>query len=354
MKGSIAFAAVAALVMLPAAGAGATTVKWTAVAGSPPVQLPLKVMINDIIPDINKRIAAAHKDFEIKWVGAYSQSLAKFPEVFETVEQNIAQFGLQFTNFEELKLPLEQYGRAVPFGPEDSKTASEIDGVLRAKVPKMNEMWVAHNQYLLSAAANAGMQLFTTFPVHKMADLKGHKIGASGSYASYLRNTGAVAVDALMFNAYNDIRNGVYEGYLISTSLAFPFRLQEVMKYVSDVGFAATISPSLSVNKQAMDALPEWVQKIVREVSATYAPLYAKLEDARTGAFRKMMEKKGVIFSDLPHAERKRWAMVLPNLPQAWAASADKRGLPGTELLRDYLAELHAHKIDTMRDWDKE
>jgi TRAP-type C4-dicarboxylate transport system substrate-binding protein len=187
-----------------------------------------------------------------------------------------------------------------------------------------------------------------------MADIKGHKIGASGSYANYLHNTGAVAVNALMFNAYNDIRNGVYEGYVISTSLAFPFRLQEVMKNVSDIGFAATISPTVSVNKQAMDALPDWVQKIVRDVSAEYGPRYAKLEDARTGMFKGMMMKKGVSFSNLPHDERKKWAMALPNLATAWADSAEKRGLPGRRLLGAYMDELRARHIDTLRDWDKE
>jgi TRAP-type C4-dicarboxylate transport system substrate-binding protein len=355
MKRIVALAALAAgFASLAAASATAATVKWTAVAGSPPVQLPLKVVHEYIIPEINKRIAAANKDFKIEWVEAYAQSLAKFPEVFETVEENIAQYGLQFTNFEEAKLPLEQYTRAVPFGPEDSQTASAIDRALRAGMAQMDKMWLEHGQYRLSSAANSGMQIFSTFPVHKVADLKGRKIGASGSYANYLRNTGAVAVNAMMFNAYNDIRNGVYEGYVISTSLAFPFRLQEVMKHVSDIGFAATISPTVSVNKKAMDALPDWAQAIVRDVSKEYGPRYAKLEDLRVGKFKAMMTKTGVQFSDMPHEERKRWAMLLPNLPKAWADSAEKRGLPGRKLLAAYMDQLRAHKVDTLRDWDKE
>ena len=349
----------AALCGLAAAGfiapaAAQTVVKWTSVAGSPPHLGPLKVVKEQIIPEINRRIAAENKNFKIEWTEAYAQSLAKFTEVFEAVEEGIAHYGLNFTNFEESKLPLEQYVRVVPFGVGSAMTIMEIDAAIRRQVPEMDAAWVKHNQYRLSSAGNTGMWLVTNFPVAKLDDLKGHKIGASGSFANYLRGTGAVAVNAAMAESYNDIRNGLYDGYVMSVVLAFPFRTYQVAKNFTNAGFGSVITPTVSVNKRALDSLPAWAQKIVREASAEYGPRYVAFEVDRDKNFTEQMKKQGVTFADLPAGDRKRWAAAMPNLPKEWAESTEAKGLPGKKVLAAYMSELRKRNVDTVRDWDKE
>jgi TRAP-type C4-dicarboxylate transport system substrate-binding protein len=356
MSRRIVFAALCAALTVALAGpAGAqTVVKWTSVAGSPPHLGPLKVMREQIIPEINRRIVAENRNFKIEWTEAYAQSLAKFTEVFEAIEEGIAHYGLNFTNFEESKLPLEQYVRVVPFGIRSATAIMDIDAAIRKQVPQMDATWVKHNQYRLSSAGNTSLGVLTNFPVTKLDDLKGHKIGASGSFANYLRGTGAVVVNAAMAESYTDIRNGLYDGYVISVVLAFPFRTYQVAKHYTDVGFGSTITPTVSVNKAAFDKLPDWAQKIVREASANYGPSYAAFEVDRDRDFTEQMKKQGVTFTELPAADRKRWAAGMPNLPKEWAESAEAKGFPGKKVLAAYMSELRKRNVDTVRDWDKE
>lgn len=347
----IAAAALGAL----ASSADAKTVKWTAVAGSAPFVGPVKILKDVIIPEINKRIAAENKDFKIEWTQAYAQSLAKFPDVFETLEEGIAHLAVNFPNFEASKLPLEQYMRVVPWGVIDNLTAVRIDEAVRKKVPELDAAWPKFNQIRLSSAASPSFDMFTTFAIKRVDDLKGKKIGASGSYASYLRGTGAVAVNAMMASSYVDIKNGVYDGYPISIALALPLKTYEVAKYYTGVHFAATVTPTITVNKKAFEALPGWVRKIIRESADLYGPKYAAFEDGRRGKFIGIMKSKGVKFSELPKSEIKRWANMMPNVPKEWAERVEKRNkLPAKKVLRVYMDELRSRNIDPVRNWDKE
>ncbi len=349
---SVAAGLVAAAIVI--APAGAETIKITAVGAPPPQVTPVKAVIDYVIPEINKRLAASGKDFKIEWNTAWAQSLAKTTEVLETVQEGIAQFGVQLVIFEESKLPLEQYSHVVPFGVTDPLMAEKIDGELRKKVPEMDAYWNKYNQVRLAVAGTLPVDILTRFPVKAVADLKGHKIGASGSMGQFLRGTGAVVVNGAMIDAYTDIKNGVEDGYISSIGLAFPYKIFEPAPYFTFVNFSASVTAELTMNKDAWAKLPAFAQAIVRDVTSHYGEVSVKIDTGREAAFRKMMEKKGVHFTDLPAAERKKWAEMMPNVPKQWAESLEKRGEPGMKVLTAYMDALRARHIETYRQWDKE
>ncbi len=254
----------AALAVALAAGpAPAKTIEITAVGAPPPIVTPVKVTKEYIIPEINKRLAASGQDFKIQWKEAWGQSLAKFTEVLETVEAGIAEFGVQLVAFEESKLPLEQYSSVVPFGTTDELTMVDIDHAVRARVPEMDQTWLKYKQIRLTSASGEPFYLFTTFPMTSIDTLKGHKIGGSGSLAQYIRGVGPVIVTANMANSYTDIKNGVYDGYVISIGLSGAYRTYEAAKHVTKIGFSPAIVPELTMRTDTWKSLPEFVQKIL-------------------------------------------------------------------------------------------
>ncbi len=344
----------AVLVGVALAPAAATTIKLTAVGAPPPLVTPVKVTKEYIIPEINRRLAASGKDFKIDWREAWAGSLANFNEVFEAVEEGIGQFGVLLKNFEESKLPLEQYTYMIPFGTESTAILRDIDAELRSKIPAMNEQFLKFKQIHLASAASQTTDLFTKFPVKSIDDLKGHKIGASGAMAAYLRGTGAVAVNAAMSNSYTDIKNGVYDGYPMGIGLAFPYRTYEVTKFATLVNFGSGSAAALSMNKAAWDALPDFAKTIFLDVAKEYGPQYAKVDEDRKTLFVAQMKKKGVVFSDFPAAERSRWAHVMPNVTKAWVDRLEGQGLPARQLVMVYMAGLRKHNVPIARDWDKE
>ncbi|HEX7007471.1 MAG TPA: TRAP transporter substrate-binding protein DctP [Alphaproteobacteria bacterium] len=331
----------------------AETVKLIVVGAPPPVVTPVKVTKEFFVPEVSKRLAATGKDFKIEWTEAYSQTLAKFPEVFETVEEGIAHVGVILRNFEESKLPLEAYASAIPFGLTEMRPMIAADARVRAKVPEMNAAFEQNGQVYLAGAISENMHLFTTFPVKTVDDLKGKKIGASGALANYLRGTGAVNVTASMAQSYVDIKNGVYDGYVIGFGLAMPYKTYEAAPHVVRTYFGVTPTPCLTVNAETWKKLPDYVQKIMLDVAQEWAVENVKLDEQRVAAAAKAMEAKGVSIVDMPDSERARWAKMMPNIAKEWAADLDKRGLPGSKVLAAYMEEVRAAG-KVIRDWEKE
>ena len=354
MSRSLRTLGAAAALGLLAGSATAETIKITVVAGAPPQVTNVKATKEKWIPYIDEQLAKSGKDFKIEWKEAYGGSLATFTEVFEAVEENIGQVGVILKNFEESKLPLEQYFYMLPFNRTTIEQMVSIDVDMRKKLPQLNQAYLDHNQVFLGSAATESTDIFTTFPLNKVDDLKGHKIGASGAMGHYLRGTGAVVVTSSMLDSYTSIRNGVYEGYPISVSLAGAYRTYQAAKHFTDVDFGVTATSALTVNKKTWDSLPDYVKKIFMDATAKWPGWQNEVDTAKREDFVKKMKEQGVTFATLSDSERKRWAQMMPNIAKEWAESLDKKGLPGTLVLNTYVDELHARKIDMAREWNKD
>jgi TRAP-type C4-dicarboxylate transport system substrate-binding protein len=351
MKKQLLIAAAAAL-LVSAPTAAQQVIKLTVVGAPPPNVTPSKVTKEYFVPEVTRRLAGS--GYRIEWTEAYAQTLAKFTEVFETVEEGVGHIGVLLKNFEEAKLPLEQYSSLVPFGATDPDTMLAIDAKVHAKIPEMNAAFLKYNQIALSHSASAGLQLLAKFPVQKVEDIKGRKIGASGATGQILRGTGAVIVTANMAQSYTDLSNGVYDGYPIGMLQAFPYKTYQAAPYFHKFDFLSTTAGALSVNKKTWDSLPEAVRKAIQEVGARWGEEYARWEKTAEQQVIAQMQKEGLKIVDLPAGERKRWAMMMPNIAKEWAQDLDKKGQPGSKVLATYMSELRAAKIPLVREWDKE
>jgi TRAP-type C4-dicarboxylate transport system substrate-binding protein len=349
---TLALAACAAAIAFSGA-AHAKTVKITVAAAPPPMVTFVAAFKNILSKKIDARIAAEGKGFKIKWTHAYTQQVAKFHEVFEAVEEGIAGAGLLLKNFEPSNLPLEAYAVYTPFVSPSRVQLSEIDAKLRTMIPEMNAAYGRHNQVFIVSGINDSMQMMTKFPITKVADLKGRKIGTSGSFGQWMRGTQATTVTSSMNQSYTNIKNGVYEGYPIGYILGFVYKTYTVAPYVTKVEFGPTTSSALSFNADTWKSLPGYVQKIIREESLKWPAYQNMIDNKKRAKFIGIMKKKGAKFSDLSAAERTKWAKTMPNIATEWAARMEKKGLPGNKLLSAYMNELRSRNVVISRQWDK-
>ena len=331
----------------------AETIKLTAVGAAPPYVTYVKAGKEKFIPYINQRLKESGKDFKIEWTEAYAQSLAKLPEVFETVEEGVANVGFILKNFEASKLPLEQVTSNAPFGKFSMEQMVEVDRAMRKKVPAMNKAYLKYNQVFLGSGVSPSQQFFSTFPLKTVDDLKGHKIGASGAFGQWFQGTGAVVVPSSMANAHTDIRNGVYEGYPMNEVLGFAYKAYQVAPYFTRVDFGPSNVSGITVNRDTWEKLPDFVQKIFMEAAEKYPHWIIEIDTAKLNKFMGIMKKSGLKVFDLPDAERVRWADKMPNIAQEWAERQEKKGLPGREVLAAFMGELKARNIPVARDWLK-
>jgi TRAP-type C4-dicarboxylate transport system substrate-binding protein len=355
MKGCVGLPWACALAATLVSGvAAAETVKLTVVGAAPAPVTYVKATKERFIPEFNKRLAASGKDFKIEWTEAYAQSLANFNETLEAVEDGIAHVGLILKNFEESKLPLEQYMYMVPFLTHSTQQMIAVDAALHKKVPEMPAQYEKHNQIFLISGGNASMELFTTFPVKTVDDLKGRKIGASGAMGHWLRGTGAVTVTASMLQSFTDIKNGVYDGYPISITLAFPYKTYEAAPHMTVVGFGPSATSTITVHKPTWAKLPQHVRDIFMDLAQQWPQWQLEIDEANEARFRDMMLKKGMKIADMAPAERARWAKQMPNIAQEWANAMEKDGHPGKKVLKAYMDEVRALNVEIARHWDRE
>lgn len=348
-------AALSAMIWM--ASAAPATTKLTIISGIPPVALSAKVAKEFFIPEIDRRLAASGIDFRIEWTEAWSGTVAKLPEVFNAVSEGIGHVGVQVWPFEGSKLPLENITFNVPFGISDEVALTQVMRNLHAAVPEMDQQFTRQRQVHLVSWGLDPDQLITKFPVTRFEDLKGQKIGASGTMSQYFKNTGAVAVSSSMDQAMEAMRSGLYAGYPAPVSLILPYNMHQSASHLTKVKFGATIASGLSMNKKAFDALPPHAQKIFKEVAWETGLLHAKTARERSVAFEKAMTQKGLIVAELPAEERKRWAFALPNVAKEWAQRMDAQGLPGTRLVKAYMDELRkltGAGNELVRHWDRE
>jgi TRAP-type C4-dicarboxylate transport system substrate-binding protein len=345
--------ALGSAILLSAGSASAETMKITYVAAPPPAQLLLRLSNSYYIPTINKRLAAGG-DFKIQWTKAWGSSLASFKDTFEAVEDGIAQMGMTLNVFEQSNLPLENLSYKVPFATDKPFLLNKVHRSLHKKFPEMDKAWTSRNQVYLGGSASDTWNLITKFPVTKYEDLKGRRIGASGAASAWVRAVGGVPVTSSMNQSFTNIKNGLYDGYPISVTLAFIYKTYEAAKHMTKVNFGATVGPSISFNKQAWDKIPAYAQKIIREETTTLLNKYSGASLALEKKFSGIMMKKGLKIAAFPESERRRWAMKLPNVPKVWAEKWEKKGMPAKKILQAYLDGLRAGGQKLARNWDKE
>jgi TRAP-type C4-dicarboxylate transport system substrate-binding protein len=340
--------------VLLAGSASAEVMKLTVVAAAPPSTTPVKATKEYFVPEITRRLAESGKDFRIEWTEAYSQSLAGFNEVFETVEEGVAHIGVVLKQFEEAKLPLEQYMYMVPFMRHTGRQMIQVDANLHAKIAEMKAQYEKHNQVFLVSGPSAPQQMFSKFEIRTVEDLKGRKIGASGAMGHWLRGTGAVIVTANMAQSYVDIKNGVYDGYPMALTLAFPYKTYEAAPHMTVVDFGVLASSTLTVNKAVWTRLPQHARDIFADVARTWPLKQLEFDEANAAKWMEPMVGKGMKVAELPAAERRRWAMQMPNIAQEWAASLEKDGHPGRKVVTAYMDEVRALDVEIARHWDRE
>jgi len=139
--------------------------------------------------------------------------------------------------------------------------------------------------------------------------------------------------------AYTGMQTGVYNGWIMFPSGWVNFKLYEVGKYYTEVGFGAITWHGLTVNKARWAKLPKEVQDIMLQVAREY--------EARTGTVNKenypkqieQLKANGAIIKAVPDSVRVEWANSLKGWPQDKAAELDKQGLPASQVLKLALEE---------------
>ncbi|MBM3530276.1 MAG: hypothetical protein FJX62_19510 [Alphaproteobacteria bacterium] len=345
--------AVAALATEPASAQ--QTIRLTIVSGNAPAFTPIGAAIEAFIPKVNELLSKSNK-YRITWVQGWSGSIVKPRGELEGVESGLGDVGIVPGPFYPDKMSLFQVGYHTPFTTKDLDVSTAAMNDLLAKVPEMSQQMQKFKQIPLRiAGVGDNYVLFTKREITKFSDLKGMKIAAVGANQPWVSAAGATPVATELATQYNALQTGVFEGIVLWQQAFTAFRLCELAKYRLNTDFGSVSPMALTVNTDVWNKFPDEVKAAFREAAVVWSTESDRRIKTNSEAGRQRCEKEhGMKTSDLSAADRRAWAMAMPNVAQAWAKRADSAGLPGSKILTAWMNYMREKKQPITRQWDRE
>lgn len=341
-------ASVLCLVSLPVGAQ--EVIRMTMAAGHPPIFLWVKLLRDSFMATVDTELARTGK-YKMDWNEAYGGTLAKIGSELETMQQGISDVGAVSSIFHSGKMPLSNVTLFVPFGPTDANVVTQAIGSAH-DTPEMKAEWAKYNLVQLASLSLENYNLVTNFPVRKIEDLKGKKIGGGGPNMNWIKNTGAVGVQGSLNTWYNDIKTGVIDGAIIFSSAAVPAKLFEVAPNLVMLDFGAMHTGSLAVNKNRWEKLPEEVKAAFRKGANAYKATFLIEQTARSESALVAWQKGGGKIIKVDPAERARLVKMVPSLTKDWFKQAGE--VPAKKVLGAYMDSARATGFKFPRDFDKE
>ena len=320
----------------------ATTALWTL------------VFVEYFIPEVDRRLAEAG-NYKIRWNKAFGGTIAKTRGVLDSLQYDLADIGIITTPYHPDKVPFHNLPYATPLVSSDIGLVARTMSELVRKYPVLADQWKTYKLIFLTTAGSIdSYQVFTNYEVKTLDDFKGRKIAGVGLNLRFLTGLEASAVNSGISDWYNNLATGLIDGLIGWIEGTIAYRLYEVAPYMVDVRLGAVPTKSIVVNERTWARLPEEVQTVLLEVAADYRDELARETDRRAARSTQAYLEFGGSILTLSDEQRREWAMGLPNIAKEWADDMEEHGMPGHEILRDYMDIMRANDQPIMRHWDRE
>ena len=195
--------------------------------------------------------------------------------------------------------------------------------------------------YLLTdfSAAPAFLTVHLKQPIQSLADLKGKKIRAFGSYIDIISKLGASGVTMALTEVYSAISSGALDGGFFATTWSGPAKMYEVSPYLLMPAFSIGGTHSWIVNQKKWDALPTDLKTIIYTTAKQWASWDSRYYNTRKMPTMAQMEKWGFKFINMSADDQKK---IVDASMAYWDATAakDPTAAKGVQLVRDYFKEI--------------
>jgi TRAP-type transport system periplasmic protein len=194
---------------------------------------------------------------------------------------------------------------------------------------------------VLGRHPGSNYQLVSTKPVRSIADFKGLKVKAVGSFQNVFKALGGEGINMPMGEAYMGLEKGTIDALCGPYETLKSWNFGEIAKYVINVNLNGTPVVARVMNLDVWNKLPKNIQKIIDNNVDWYTDEQIKLENQANQDGYNLGKTQGVEYIDLPPAEWDKFTAVVEQVMLAEAAKLDAKGLPGTQVY-DKVRELAA------------
>jgi TRAP-type C4-dicarboxylate transport system substrate-binding protein len=304
-------------------------------AGHPRSLTYVGVADDYFVPEVIKR--AREAGHNVKFVKAYSGTVAKLDGIVEAVQKGTLDIGLAAVSFDTERAALFNFSYNVPFTSPDQMLQQRVATRMLKEVPALRESVAKYNIYPLNLSAYEDYGIMTKAEVKTLSDLKSKKLGVSTSNAPWAVAAGATPVTIPIGEFYTSIQNGLVDGGVFFASGLDSFKLSEVAKYFLKTGRGSIVGTATYMNLDVRKRLPEDIIKIIDEVAEEAAIKTSEEAQRREKMAESQAGSLGVKITTLSTQDQKDWALALKSAPAQEARRLDQKGLPGTEVFKAYI-----------------
>ncbi len=220
-----------------------------------------------------------------------------------------------------------------------------MSGPLQAKIvrkdieevigKKMCEDW---NTVLVGFWPSLGQTIVTRKPIRSVSDLKGLKTRTSTEQqAKTVQILGGFPQTILFGEIYTSMHLGVIDGFITGARNLLDMKLHEIAGYVTFPAVNSTFG-GIMVNKDAFDALPENVQKVLFDAGEETTRKVLQDLDLDAVQLTHELQQVGVEITQLPAEELIRLKVKMIPIWDEWKEKASPQG---QQLLRTIREKLH-------------
>lgn len=332
----------------------AETLNLTAIDGYSPKSMWVKEFINFYIPEINKGLAKTG-NYKIKWNQAWGGQIVKPKGVMGGMQKGLGDIGVVTTVFHGDKVPLQMVAYATPFVTTNPVLVSRTVDGLAEKFDAYKKAFAKFNQvYLTNLAVLDSYQIYSKKPIKALADFKGVKVGSAGMNLRWLQNFGAAGVGGSLVKYHNWLSRGVVDAIMLWSESVVNRKMYEVAPFMLKADLGTVNSKAITMNTNSWKRMPGEVKKVIKAAAIAYREHTTKIALEVAATKNAQYKAKGGKIHEMSQAERVKWAKTMPNVAKGWAASLEKKGIPGKAVLASYMNSMRAAKQPIIRQWDKE
>jgi len=169
------------------------------------------------------------------------------------------------------------------------------------------------------------------------ADLKGLKLRSTGGPMDLMvEKLGAVPVRMSAPEVYESLSRGTVDGAVFPLSALLDYKLDPLVKYATVGENFGSFIAAYAISEKRWKTLPADVQQAMLQAGEETTRRTCEMADKDIAPNLKKLEKQGVTLVTFPDAERQRLKTLLEPIAADWARGLDRRGKPGTQVLKAF------------------
>jgi TRAP-type C4-dicarboxylate transport system substrate-binding protein len=271
-----------------------------------------------------------------------SEQLGKAKDLLALTASGVVDVGYVGPGYVSDKLPLSSVAELPGAFPSSCagtmaywKLAKE-GGILAGREFAPNEVRV------LFAFVLPPYQLYTRGKLENLRSLEGLKLRPTIGGVELVRKLRAVPVPIAAPDLFESLSRGTIDGGLLPSSSVFAYKVETLVKSVVVGENFGSFVGTYTISEKLWKTLPANVQKAMTDAAEVAIRRICEYSDDNQVKDLDRLRQLGVTLVTLPAADKKTLAAMLKDGGAVWAANLDKRGKPGTEVLKAFSAALQA------------